>query len=203
MTRQFTGSELVIATHNEGKMREFEALFKKAGMNIKFHTAASLGVESPPETGTTFVENAILKAKVVAEKTGKVALADDSGICVDALNGAPGVYTADWAEEPGHRDYDYCMEKIHKLLGSNPNRKAAFASVIAVCWPDGHCETVEGYAPGNLIWPPRGERGHGCDPMFVPNGYDITYAEMPAEQKNGISHRAVSFRKIMDKCFKN
>lgn len=202
MTRKFSGTELVIATHNEGKMREFEALFKQAGVNLKFYTASGLGIESPLETGTTFVENALLKARFVAEKTGKVALADDSGICVDALGGAPGVYTADWAEEPGQRDYRYCMEKINGLLGGNSNRKAAFASVIAVCWPDGHCEVVEGYAHGNLIWPPRGMQGHGCDPMFIPNGYNVTYAEMPAEQKNDISHRAISFGKIMDKCFR-
>jgi XTP/dITP diphosphohydrolase len=202
MTRRFTGTELVIATHNEGKMREFEALFKNEGVSLTFHTAAGLGVESPPETGTTFTENAILKAKFVAEKTGKVALADDSGIGVEALDGAPGVYTADWAEEPGHRDYNYCMEKINTRLGDNPNRRAYFASVIALCWPDGHCETVEGIARGNLIWPPRGVRGHGCDPMFVPDGHTVTYAEMPPEQKNGISHRALSFRQIMDTCFK-
>lgn len=201
MSRKFTGSELVIATHNEGKRAEFDALFKKEGLNLRLYSAAALGVESPVETGTTFVENSVLKAKFVAEKTGKVAMADDSGICVDALNGAPGVYTADWAEEPGTRDFNYAMKKINDAVGSNPNRGAQFVSVITLCWPDGHTETVEGIAPGTLVWPPRGKEGHGCDPMFVPEGYDVTYAEMPAEKKNAISHRASSFKKIISLCF--
>lgn len=201
MTRKFDGPELVIATHNAGKRGEFDALFREAGLALKISSAADYGLESPPETGTTFIENALLKARYVAERTGKPALADDSGICVDALGGAPGVYTADWAEEPGKRDYHYCMKKINGEIGKSPDRGAQFVSVLALCWPDGHCETFEGIAPGTLIWPPRGAGGHGCDPMFVPEGHTRTYAEIPAAEKNGISHRARSFRLLMDGCF--
>ena len=200
MTRKFSGTELVVATHNRGKLAEISEMFQDKA--VKLLCAADLGVESPVETGTTFIENALLKAKFVAKATGKIALADDSGLCVEALDGAPGVYTADWAEEPGARDFSYAMKKIHHKMGDNPNRKAKFVSVLALCWPDGHCETVEGEALGQIVWPPRGKQGHGCDPIFMPDGYDITYAEMDAAEKNGISHRAVSFRKMMDKCFR-
>src|SRR5690606_4101037 len=151
------------------------------GFDIAFESAGDLGLPSPPETGTTFIENAVMKARFVAEKTGKPALADDSGLCVDALEGAPGVYTADWAEEGGGpRDFSYVMSKINDLIGDNPDRKGQFVSVLALCWPDGHVETVEGIAQGTLVWPPRGEQGHGCDPIFVPDGHARTYAEMTA-----------------------
>ena len=199
MTRKFSGTELVIATHNKGKMAEIAEMFK--GHNIRLLSAADLGVESPVETGTTFIENAELKAQFVAKTTGKPSLADDSGVCVDALGGAPGVYTADWAEEKGPRDFDYAMKKIHDGIGSNPDKNAQFVSVLALCWPDGHCETVEGIARGKIVWPPRGKQGHGCDPIFMPDGYDITYAEMDPAKKNSISHRADSFKKIIKKCF--
>lgn len=200
MTRKFSGTELVVATHNKGKLAEIAEMF--AGMGINLASAADLGLESPPETGTTFIENALLKARFVAEATGRIALADDSGLCIDALDGAPGVYSADWAEEEGKpRDFGRAMQKVHDQLRDNANRKARFVSVLALCWPDGHCETVEGTAPGQIVWPPRGRQGHGYDPIFVPDGYNTTYGEMEAATKNEISHRADAFRKLMEKCF--
>jgi XTP/dITP diphosphohydrolase len=200
MTRKFSGSELVVATHNQGKLAEFSEMFR--GHPVRLYSAVDFNLESPPETGTTFIENSVLKARFVAQATGKPALADDSGICVDALSGAPGVYTADWAEEQGPRDFNYAMKKIHDGIGDNLDRRAQFVSVLTLCWPDGHCETVEGFAHGQIVWPPRGSFGHGCDPVFLPDGYDITYAEMPAVEKNKISHRAEAFRKMIDKCFR-
>lgn len=200
MTRKFTGDELVIATHNKGKMAEMTALFAPFG--IKLYSAADFGLESPPETGTTFAENSEMKARFVAEKTGKIALSDDSGLCVNALDGAPGVYTADWAEENGPRDFNYAMKKVIDQMGDNPDRGGQFVSVLTLCWPDGHIETAEGIAEGTLVWPMRGTMGHGMDPIFVPVGDTRTYAEMEQEEKNGISHRARSFRAMIDKCFR-
>ncbi len=200
MARKFDGTELVIATHNKGKMAEMTALFAPFG--IKLYSAADLGLESPPETGTTFVENSEMKARYVAEKTGKPALSDDSGLCVNALGGAPGVYTADWAEEKGPRDFNYAMKKIVDGIGDNPDRGAHFVSVLTLCWPDGHVEMAEGVAEGAIVWPMRGAHGHGCDPIFVPQGDTRTYAEMDAAEKNAMSHRARSFRAMIDKCFR-
>ena len=201
MTRKFSGSELVIATHNEGKRSEFAELFQ--GRGLRLYSAADFGLESPEETGTSFLENALLKARFVAEATGKIVLADDSGVCVNALDGAPGVYTADWAEVcgGGKRDFDHAMKKIYEGIGENPDKKAHFVSVLALCWPDQHCETVEGIAHGQIVWPPRGVFGHGCDPIFMPDGYTVTYGEMEPAKKNSISHRAESFRLMMEKCF--
>ncbi|MFH1159214.1 MAG: non-canonical purine NTP pyrophosphatase, partial [Pseudomonadota bacterium] len=177
MTRRFEGSELVVATHNKGKRAEFAELFK--GRDIRLYSATDFGLESPEETGTTFLENALLKARFVASVTGKIALADDSGVCVDALGGAPGIHTADWAEEDGgKRDFNRAMKRIHEGIGNNPDTKARFVSVLALCWPEGHCETAEGVAEGRIVWPPRGNLGHGCDPIFMPDGYSVTYGEM-------------------------
>ena len=200
MTRKFSGTELVIATHNEGKRKEFAELFQ--GQDFQLYSAADFNLESPEETGTTFLENALLKARFVSAATGKIALADDSGVCVDALGGAPGVYTADWAEVcGGKRDFDHAMKRIYEEIGDNPDKKAQFVSVLALCWPDQHCETVEGIAHGQIVWPPRGNLGHGCDPIFMPDGYAVTYGEMKPAEKNSISHRAESFRLMMEKCF--
>ncbi len=201
MTRRFSGRELVVATHNKGKLAELAEMFREQGLEVKLLSAADCGLEAPPETGTTFIENALLKAKFVAEATGKISLADDSGLCIDALDGAPGVYSADWAEVGDKRDFFMAMEKVRAALGDNPNTKAHFVSVLTLCWPDGHCETVEGFAHGQIVWPPRGRQGHGYDPIFLPDGYDITYGEMDATKKNSISHRADSFQKMMEKCF--
>lgn len=200
MTRQFSGAELVIATHNKGKLAEFAEMF--GDRKIRLVSAAELGLASPAETGATFIENALLKARYVAKATDKIALADDSGFCVGALDGAPGVYSADWAEVDGRRDFIMAIEKIYAAMGAHPNKEAHFVSALALCWPDGHCETAEGFARGQIIKPPRGSQGHGYDPVFMPDGYDIVYAEMDMAEKNNISHRADAFRKMMDKCFR-
>jgi XTP/dITP diphosphohydrolase len=198
--RVFTGDELVVATHNAGKLRELRAMF---GDKIKDLKAASdFNLDSPPETGTTFLENALIKAQFVAKATGKPALADDSGICIAALDGAPGVYAADWAEKPdGTRDFYMAMEKVHELMGENPDKKAYFVSCLALAWPDGHYEAVEAHAHGSIVWPPRGDKGFGYDPIFVPAGDTRTYGEMEPEEKHKTSHRTLSFQKLMAKCF--
>lgn len=198
MTRKFSGAELVIATHNRGKLAEFRALFGDRVETLL--CAADFGLESPAETGTTFIENATIKALAVAQATGKPALADDSGLCVAALKGDPGVYSADWAE-PG-RDFGKAMQKVHAAMGDATDRDAYFVSCLVLCWPDGHCESVEGHAHGEIVWPARGVGGHGYDPIFQPAGHDRTYAEMTEDEKNAISHRAIAFRMMMDKCFR-
>ena len=203
MTRKFSGTELVVASHNKGKLAEIGEMFRREGLEIKLLSAADFGLESPPETGTTCIENALLKAKFVTEATGKISLADDSGLFVEALGGDPGVYSADWAElHDGRRDFYMAMERINKEMGDNPNKKAYFVSVLTLCWPDGHCETVEGFVHGQMIWPPRGSKGHGYDPIFMPDGRTVTYGEIEDAEKNKISHRADSFRKLMDQCFR-
>lgn len=197
MTRTFAGDELIFATHNKGKLAEIRDML---GARIKtLYTASDFNLPAPEETGTTFVENALLKAKFVAESTGKISLADDSGLCVSALGGAPGVYSADWAGEP--RDFNRAMAKVEKALGANPDKRAHFVSVMALCWPDGHCETVEGIIPGTLVFPGRGTHGHGYDPIFLPDGYKTTFGEMTDTEKNKISHRALAFQNMIDKCF--
>lgn len=200
MTRQFSGAELVIATHNKGKLAEFAEMF--GDRKIRLVSAAELGLASPAETGATFIENALLKARYVAKATDKIALADDSGFCIGALDGAPGIYSADWAEVDGRRDFTMAIEKIYTAMGAHPNKEAHFVSALALCWPDGHCETAEGFIRGQIVKPPRGTQGHGYDPVFMPDGYDIVYAEMDMAEKNNISHRADAFRKMMDKCFR-
>jgi XTP/dITP diphosphohydrolase len=201
ITRKFDGTELVIATHNKGKLDEIREMF--AGRGIRIYSAADFNLPAPEETGKTFLENATLKAIFVAKATNRPALADDSGLGADALDGAPGVYTADWAEitPGGARDYSFGMKKLHEALGDNPNRGGAFTSCLALAWPDGHVETATGTILGQLVWPPRGDKGHGYDPMFQPNGHTQTFAEMEPEQKNGLSHRALSFQLMMRKCF--
>lgn len=202
MIRKFSGGELIVATHNKGKLAEIGEMFRREGLEIKLSSAAEHGLESPEETGVTCVENALLKAKFVAKATGKIALADDSGLFVLALNGAPGVYSADWAETDNGRDFKMAMERVHKEMGDNPDKKAYFTSVLTLCWPDGHCETVEGFAHGVIVWPPRGTQGHGYDPIFMPQGRNLTYGEITDAEKNKISHRADAFRKMMGKCFR-
>lgn len=200
MTRLFTGDELVIATHNRGKLDEISAVL--GGRVKKFYTSSDFGLEAPAETGTTFLENATIKALFTARATGKPTLADDSGLCVDALDGAPGVYTADWAEKSdGSRDFFYAMKTVHEKIGDNPNRRGQFVSCLALAWPDGHVESVEVRVPGTLVWPLRGDAGHGFDPMFEPEGFNRTYAEMTLDEKNAISHRGASLREMLKKCF--
>ncbi len=199
-SRAFSGDELVVATHNNGKLKELRELF---GDKVKkLSSAADYGLDSPAETGTTFIENALIKAQYVAQKTGKPAIADDSGLCVAALDGAPGVYSADWAEEEGKpRDFGMAMNKVNKAMAGNPDTAAHFVSCLVLAWPDGHYEAVEGYAHGNVTWPPRGNNGFGYDPMFVPKGDTRSYGEMTADEKNATNHRADAFKKMLAKCF--
>ena len=207
MTRRIGSGSLVIATHNAGKLKEISALLDPYG--VKCISAGSLGLPEPPETGTTFAQNALLKARAAAEASGLPALADDSGLSVDALGGRPGVYTADWAErqhfegEPG-RDWYMAMGKVEGMLqqmGADVDRSCAFHCVLALAWPDGEQDVYEGTAPGTLTWPPRGEMGFGYDPVFVPRGRDQTFAEIAPEEKHAISHRADAFAKLVAEQF--
>jgi len=205
--KRLGSGSLVIATHNAGKLREIGALLDPYG--VKCLSAGSLGLPEPAETGTTFVENALIKARASAEASGMAALADDSGLSVKALDGRPGVYTADWAErqwfegEPG-RDWFMAMGKVEGMLrerGVDVDRSAAFHCVLAIAWPDGEYAVDEGIAPGSLTWPPRGTLGFGYDPVFVPEGHDQTFAEIAPEEKHRISHRADAFAKLVAEQF--
>ncbi len=207
MTRRIGSGSLVIATHNAGKLKEISALLDPYG--VKCISAGSLGLPEPPETGTTFVQNALLKARAAAEASGLPALADDSGLSVEALDGRPGVYTADWAERqhfegaPG-RDWYMAMGKVEGMLqerGADVDRSCAFHCVLALAWPDGEQAVYEGIAPGTLTWPPRGKMGFGYDPVFVPKGRELTFAEIAPEEKHAISHRADAFAKLVAEQF--
>ncbi len=196
--RKFTGDRLLFATHNSGKLEEMAAML--APLGITCVGAGELNLPEPEETEDNFVGNARIKAHAAANATGLVALADDSGIEVDGLSGAPGVYTADWAETPNGRDFLMAMTRTwNELETANAPfpRTARFCSTLVMAWPDGHDEVFASTAEGQVIWPLRGKQGHGYDPMFVPDGYDITFAEMSPEQKNAISHRAKAFKKLM------
>ena len=195
--RRFTGDHLLIATHNRGKLEEMEALLAPYGITVS--SAADHGLPEPEETGTTFVENARIKAHAAAKATGLPALSDDSGIEIDALDGAPGVYTADWAETPTGRDFVMAMRKTHDLLeakGAPYPRTARFCCTLVLAWPDGHDEVFPGVMEGQIVWPMRGDQGHGYDPIFQPEGYDMTFGEMDRWEKNKISHRAKAVEKL-------
>ncbi|WP_435417604.1 RdgB/HAM1 family non-canonical purine NTP pyrophosphatase [Parerythrobacter aurantius] len=207
MTRRLGSGSLVIATHNAGKLKEISALLEPYG--VKCISAGSLGLPEPAETGTTFAQNALIKARAAAEASGLTALADDSGLSVEALGGRPGVYTADWAERqwfegnPG-RDWYMAMGKVEGMLqqlGAETDRKAAFHCVLAIAWPDGEHAIYEGTCTGSLTWPPRGTLGFGYDPVFVPNNSELTFAEIDPEQKHAISHRADAFAKLVAEQF--
>jgi len=190
------GERLVVASHNSGKVVEIEALLKPFGVITL--GAAALGLPEPEETGATFEENAALKARAAAEKSGLPALSDDSGLVVPALGGAPGIYSARWAG-PG-RDFFRAMERVQRELGDR-DRNAHFVAVLALAWPDGEIATFRGEVHGRLVWPPRGERGFGYDPMFVPDGYELTFGEIDPDEKHRISHRARAFEKLVRECF--
>ena len=195
--RKFEGRKLLVATHNAGKLEEMRQMFAPLGVEVV--GAADFGLPEPEETETSFAGNARIKARSAMELSGLPVLADDSGITVDGLDGAPGVYTADWAETPDGRDFMQAMRRTWEELearGVPEPRSAQFRATLLMMWPDGHEELFEGIAPGHLVWPPRGVAGHGYDPIFVPDGHDRTYAEMSAEEKNAISHRADAFRKL-------
>lgn len=202
MTRRFDGQELVLASHNAGKLREISALLAPFG--IKVSSAAEHGLEEPEETEDSFAGNARIKAHFAAKSTGLPALSDDSGIEVDALDGAPGVYTADWAETPEGRDFMLAMTKTWTLLEerSAPEpRTARFVCTLCLAWPDGHDEVFRGEAEGRLVWPPRGDQGFGYDPMFLRDGQTLTFGEMPYAQKEPLSHRSAAFKALVGACF--
>lgn len=200
MARVFVENELVVATHNAGKAREIADLL---GPYIEaFYTAGELDLPEPEETEDSFEGNAQLKALAAAKASGKPALADDSGLSVTALGGDPGIYSARWAETPdGSRDFGYAMDKVRDALGDSQDRSAAFICALALAWPDGHVETFEGRVEGTLEFPPRGDKGFGYDPIFVPDGQAVTFAQMEPEQKHAMSHRADAFRKLVARCF--
>ena len=194
------GDRLVIATHNPGKLREIADLIESLG--IKCVSAAELGLPEPEEIGNTFVDNADLKAREAADLSGLPALADDSGLCVDALHGAPGIFSARWAEdEQGNRDWLRAMKKVWREVeaaGPDAGHDAHFACALAIAWPnDGQAENFEGRVDGTLTWPPRGDKGFGYDPIFVPAGHEATFGEMDPAQKHQMSHRADAFRKLV------
>ena len=198
---------LVVATHNPGKAREIADLMRPYGLETK--SAGELGLDEPEETGTTFEANAILKARAAADVSGHVALADDSGLAVEGLDGAPGIYSARWAETGKGRDFGYAMEKVKAELeakGAAQPWRAAFVCVLALAWPStsgqqGPVKIFEGRVEGYLSFPPKGDKGFGYDPIFVADGYAQTFGEMEPEAKHAISHRADAFRKLVAACF--
>ncbi|MBL1407076.1 MAG: non-canonical purine NTP pyrophosphatase [Rhizobiales bacterium] len=221
--------EIVVATHNEGKVKEINHLIEPFGLIAR--SAKEHGLSEPIEDGDTFEKNAYTKAYAAASVTGLPALSDDSGLCVDALKGDPGVYTADWAEKAdgSGRDFDMAMQKVEDALQKIgvtefDKRTGRFVAVLCLCWPDGHAEYFRGEVEGNLVWPQRGEKGFGYDPVFQPQGYDVTFAQMTAEEKHGtptssnkasgqaaksgqagrpdlgLSHRSRAFAKLTAEC---
>ncbi len=197
MPRRFTGDRLVLATHNQGKVRELADLMRPFGVDIV--AAGTLELAEPEETGTTFEANAELKALAAAQGSGLPALADDSGLVVPALGGDPGIYSARWAGPT--KDFLVAMRKVEEKLVGIGDRHAHFVAVLSLAWPDGHVETFRGEAHGTLVWPPRGTRGFGYDPIFLPTGRSLTYGEMDQAEKHRISHRADAFRKLVAACF--
>ncbi len=200
--RKFTENRLIVATHNKGKLEEISALLEPFSVHVT--SVGEMGLPEPAETESTFVGNARIKAHAAAQATGLPALADDSGISVDALGGAPGVYTADWAETPQGRDFTLAMTRTWTALeqASAPYpRTAQFRCTLVLAWPDGHDEVFEGIMHGQVVWPMRGDQGHGYDPIFQPDGYTLTCGEMDRWKKNEISHRADAFRKLVKGCF--
>jgi XTP/dITP diphosphohydrolase len=201
--RKLAPGKLVIASHNKGKLREIGELLAPFG--IETVSAGALGVPEPEETGTSFVANAELKARFSADLTGLPALADDSGLCVEALGFEPGIFSARWAElEDGSRDFNEGMRRVHDRLeeqGADAGRDAHFICALSLAWPDGHVETFEGKVDGIITWPPRGKNGFGYDPIFQPLGHEISFGEMEPDAKHGMSHRADAFAKLVKAVF--
>jgi len=197
--RKLAPGKLVIASHNQGKVREIAALLEGRGLDVV--SAGELDLPEPEETGTTFVMNAELKARAAADLSGLPALADDSGLCVDALNGDPGIFSARWGGET--KDFGHAMRLVEDKLAALPDapRTAHFVCALALAWPDGHVEWFEGRVDGTLVWPPRGDKGHGYDPVFRPDGHDATFGEMDEPAKNEISHRGDAFRQLVAAVF--
>lgn len=200
--RRFDGDKLVIASHNAGKLREMAELLAPFGISVS--SASDHGLEEPEETEDNFIGNARIKAHFAAKETGLPALSDDSGITVEALDGAPGVYTADWAETPNGRDFPMAMTKVWTLLEEKQAptpRKAAFNCTLCLAWPDGHDEIFVGRVDGQVVWPMRGPEGFGFDPIFLPDGKTQTFGEMDPAEKHAMSHRADAFAKLVQGCF--
>jgi XTP/dITP diphosphohydrolase len=198
--RKLAPGKLVIASHNEGKVREIRALLEPYG--VEPVSAGSLGLPEPAETGTTFIANAELKARSAADLSGLPALADDSGLAVEALGGDPGIYSARWAGES--KDFGLAMRLVNEHLeraGPEAGRDAHFVCALSLCWPDGHIESVEGRVDGLIVWPPRGTQGFGYDPIFQPLDHAISFGEMEPDAKHAISHRADAFRKLVAAVF--
>lgn len=202
MTRRFSGTQLLVASHNKGKLEEIARLLAPFGVGAV--SAADMGLPEPVETETTFAGNARIKAHAAARAMGLPALSDDSGIEVEALGNAPGVYTADWAQTPQGRDFEMAMGKTWAMLQAAKApfpRRARFCCTLVMAWPDGHDEVFAGEMAGQVVWPMRGDQGHGYDPIFQPDGFDMTFGEMDRWEKNEISHRADAFRKLVAGCF--
>jgi len=200
--RRLGSDTLVIASHNRGKIVEIADLLRPYGVAVK--SSADLGFDVPEETEDTFAGNARIKAHAAAKASGLPALSDDSGLAVDALDGAPGVHTADWAETETGRDFVMAMEKVWTLLEDRQvpePRIAHFHAVLCLAWPDGHDEIFDGRVSGRLVWPMRGDKGFGFDPMFLPQGEVQTFGEMAPAEKHAMSHRAEAFRKLVAACF--
>jgi XTP/dITP diphosphohydrolase len=200
--RRFTGSKLIVASHNPGKVREIEELLSDYG--VEPVSASALGLPEPVEDGQTFIANAEIKALAAATAANEVSLSDDSGFAVASLNGDPGIYSARWAGP--QKDFSVAMRKVYDAMQAcgaieAGNLRASFVCALTLAWPDGYMESFEGRVDGTICWPVRGEKGFGYDPMFIPDGYDKTFAEMEPEAKHAISHRAIAFRKLIDGCF--
>lgn len=196
MARRFRGPRIVVASHNEGKVGEIADLLAPWGIDIR--SAGSLGLAEPEETGTTFRENAAIKALACAGAAGEAALSDDSGLAVAALNGEPGIHSARWGGP--ERDFALAMRRVEEALPPGAERGAAFVCALALAWPDRHVEIFEGRVDGHLVWPPRGTRGFGYDPIFVPRGGTLTFGEMEPGAKHAISHRAAAFEQLAAAC---
>lgn len=208
--RKLTGDTLVVASHNQGKVREINELIAPFGLQAK--SASALNLQEPEETGTTFEANALLKAEAAAQATGLPALADDSGFAMTALNGDPGIYSARWAGPD--KDFSRAMRNVEEKLAQSgsDDRRAHFVACLCLAWPDGHYEMFRGEVHGQAIWPPRGDKGFGYDPMFLPDGHTKTFGEMTAEEKHGwkpsdlgettepLSHRARAFKMFAEAC---
>ena len=196
--RKLTEPKIVLATHNPGKVVEIKALLEPFGTDVI--AAGDLGLPEPVEDAPDFIGNAKIKALASATASGMPALADDSGLCVNALGGEPGIYSARWAGPS--KDFNIAMTRVAGGLSDHEDRSAYFVCALCLAWPDGHTEAFQGEVQGNLVWPARGDRGFGYDPMFVPTGFDITFGEMDPDRKHGMSHRHHAFVQLVDACFK-
>ena len=196
--RKLTEPKIVLATHNPGKVVEIKALLEPFGTDVV--AAGDLGLPEPIEDAPDFIGNAKIKALASATASGMPALADDSGLCVNALGGDPGIYSARWAGP--NKDFNIAMTRVADEMGNHDDRSAYFVCALCLAWPDGHTEAFQGEVHGNLVWPARGDRGFGYDPMFIPTGFDFTFGEMDPDKKHGMSHRHHAFVQLVDACFK-